>query len=129
VPDLPAANTSIASATVSGDTLELTFASGTPAFQVASQANAHFVTDPKGSPVDLVGSAGDRIVMTGFRGDMINYSGPKTLTSSGPLMLQVASIGDYEGYVSWGVGLNAPGCATVTSSGNILTFHFIQSAQ
>src|SRR5713101_8358408 len=60
-PDLPAANTSTVSATVSGDTLELTFASRTPAIQVASQANAHFVTDPKGSPVDLVGSAGERI--------------------------------------------------------------------
>ncbi len=63
--------------------------------------------------------------MTGFRGDMSNYTGSKSLDSSGPLLLQVAELGDFEGYVSWGAGLSKPGCANVVASGSTLTFHFI----
>jgi hypothetical protein len=99
--------------------------SGTPPFQIARQTDAHFFNDPRGDAVNLAGSAGVRIAMQGFRGDMVNYAGSKTLTSNGPLLLQVASIGDFEGYVSWGVGLSGPGCANVTSSGSTLTFTFI----
>lgn len=124
-PSTASSSPAIVSATATGDKLQLTFASGTPKFQIARQTDAHFVTDPKGSPVNLAGSAGVRIAMQGFTGGVVNYSGPTTLNSSGPLMLQVASIGDFEGYVSWGVGLSAPGCATVTASGSTLTFTFI----
>ena len=63
--------------------------------------------------------------MTGFRGDVSNYTGPKTLDSAGPILLQAASIGDFEGYVSWGAGLSKPGCANVTAGGSTLTFHFV----
>lgn len=115
----------ILSATVSGDTLKVTFASGTPKFQVQPASTAHFTIDPSGQPVNLAGSAGVRIAMQGFRGDTINYSGAKTLSSSGPLLMQAASIGDFEGYVSWGVGLSGPACANVTASGSTLTFKFI----
>ena len=114
------------SATVSGDTLTLTFVSGTPPFQVVPQSNADFAEDPSGKKVTLSGSAGAVIELTGFRGDQANYSGPKTLTSTGPIVLQVAEIGDFEGNVSWAVGLSQPGCATVTSGASTLTFHFIQ---
>jgi hypothetical protein len=115
----------ILSATVSGDTLKLTFAAGTPQFQVQPASSAHFTIDPSGQAVDLAGTTGVRIAMQGFRGDVVNYAGPKTITSTGPLLMQVASIGDFEGYVSWGVGLGGPGCANVTASGSTLTFTFI----
>jgi hypothetical protein len=111
---------------VSGDTFTLAFVNGTPPFQVVTQSNADFVEDASGKKVTLSGTAGARITLTGFRGDMSNYSGPKTLTSTGPILLQVAEIGDFEGHVSWGVGLGVPGCATVTSGASTLTFHFIQ---
>jgi hypothetical protein len=122
----PSSTPPIVSATVSGDTLKLTFVSGTPQFQIATQSDAHFTADPSDNPVNLAGTDGARIVLTGFRGDQPNYSGAKTLTSNGPLLLQVAEIGDFEGNVSWGVGLSEPACANVTSSGSTLTFHFIQ---
>jgi hypothetical protein len=127
----PASNPAptLQSATVSGDTLKLTFFSGTPAFQLTTQSNAHFSLDPSGGPVNLAGSAGVHILLTGFRGFQPNYTGPKTLTSSGPLLLQVAELGDFEGYVSFGGGLSSPGCANVTTSGSTLTFHFIKSTQ
>jgi hypothetical protein len=125
----PASNPipTIQSATVSGDTLKVTFVTGTPIFQVTPQSSAHFSQDPSGKPVNLAGSAGARILLSGFRGFRPNYAGPTTLTSSGPLLLQVAELGDFEGYVSWGVGLSTPGCANVTTSGSTLTFHFIKT--
>jgi len=118
-------DTPILSAVASGDTFTLTFRTGTPAFTVQEVATAHFVKDPSNFAVDLAGNAGVRIAMTGFRGDMSNYTGSKSLDSSGPLLLQVAELGDFEGYVSWGAGLSKPGCANVVASGSTLTFHFI----
>jgi hypothetical protein len=120
------ATPAIVSAAVSGDTLTLTFSNGTPAFQVTTQPSARFLEDPSGQPVTLGGSAGARIVLTGFRGDTSNLTGvPKSLTSSGPLLRQVAAVGDFEGVVSFGAGLSSAGCAGVTSNQSSLVFHFV----
>lgn len=67
-------------------------------------------------------------MLSGFRGDFSNYTGPKMLTSSSPLILQVAELGDFEGTVSWGIGLSQPGCAIVTSSGSTLIIKFMKAA-
>jgi hypothetical protein len=116
---------SIVSAVAAGDTLTLTFRQGTPAFTIGQTSNTHFLRDPSGLPVDLAGTAGVVIKMTGFRGDVENYTGAKIFTSSGPLLVQVAEIGDFEGTVGWAAGLSKPGCASVTASGSMLTIHFI----
>jgi hypothetical protein len=117
----------IVSATVSSDTLTLTFTAGTPPYQVIPQpGSAKFAEDPSGKEVDLAGTDGASIVLTGFRGDQKNYTGDKKLTSSGPRLLEVDELGDYEGNVSWAVGLNGPSCAVVTSNGSTLSFLFIQ---
>jgi hypothetical protein len=93
---------------------------------VITQSGTEFAEDPSGKRVSLSGTDGVRIVLTGFRGDQVNYKGDKKLTSTGPRLLQVAQLGDFEGNVDWGVGLNGPSCAIVTSSGSTLTFQFIQ---
>jgi len=111
---------------VSGDTLEFTFTAGTPPFQVITQSDTQFAEDPSGKRVVLAGTDGVRIVLTGFRGDQSNYKGPKKITSTGPRLLEVVELGDFEGTLNWGVGLQGPSCANVTSSGSTLTFHFIQ---
>jgi hypothetical protein len=133
-PSWPAASTRtgsappIVSATIAQDTFKLTFDRGTPAFELTPQSSAHFTADSGlGQPIDLAGSAGVRIVLRGFRGDMDNYAGPDSFTSQGPLLLQVKSLGGSEGQVSWAAGLSRPGCAAVTSTGSTLTFHFIPS--
>jgi hypothetical protein len=115
----------IVSAVVSNDDFILTFRSGTPAFTVQQLTTAHFSQDASGRPVNLSGAAGVRIAMTGFRGDVVNYKGPTTLNSAGPILLQVAPIGDFEGHVSWGAGLSQRGCVNATATGSVLTFHFI----
>jgi hypothetical protein len=113
------------SAVAAGDILTLTFDQGTPGFEVKAQAGTHFLQDPSGKPVDLAGSAGASIVLRGFRGDMRNYGGPVSINSSGPRLLQVYEIGDFEGVVTWAVGLSSAGCASVTAAGSSLTFHFV----
>jgi hypothetical protein len=115
-------------ATVAQDTFKLTFDSGTPDFELTPQSSAHFNADSGlGQPIDLAGSAGVRIVLRGFRGDMDNYAGPASFTSQGPLLVQVKSLGGWEGQASWAAGLSRPGCASVTSTGSTLVFHFIPS--
>ena len=114
----------IVSAVAAGDTFTLTFDQGTPAFEVRTQPDTHFSQDPSGKPVDLAGSAGATIVLRGFRGDMRNYAGPVSIISSGPRLLQADEIGDFEGVVTWAVGLSGAGCANVTGAGSTLTFHF-----
>lgn len=121
--------TPIVSATVSGDTLTLTFTAGTPPYQVITQpGSAKFAEDPSGKEVELAGTDGVSIVLTGFRGDQKNYTGEKNLTSTGPRLLEVAELGDFEGNVSWGVGLSGPSCAVVTSNASTLSFLFIQGS-
>jgi hypothetical protein len=118
----------IVSATAAQDTFKLTFDGGTPAFVLTPQAGARFSGDSGlGQPIDVAGSAGVRIVLKGFRGDMDNYAGPASFVSQGPLLVEVRSLGGYEGQVSWGAGLSRPGCASVTTTGSTLTFHFIPS--
>jgi len=113
-------------ATVAQDTFKLTFDTGTPAFELTPQTSTHFRADSGlGQPIDVAGSAGVLIVLRGFRGDMNNYAGPASLTSQGPLLLQLRSLGGSEGQVSWAAGLSRPGCASVTATGSTLTFHFI----
>lgn len=119
----------ILSATLSGDTFTLKFDSGTPAFEVIPQSSAHLpLQSGKGGSIDLAGSAGVTIVLRGFRGDMRNYAGPVSMTSRGPLALQVYETGDYEGVVGWGAGVSGSACAHVTASGSTLTFRFIRTS-
>lgn len=123
----PSSTPPIVSVTVSGDTLLFTFKRGTPQFQVITQSGADFSEDPSGKPVTLAGTDGAQIVMTGFRGDQSDYKGEKKLKSTGPRLLEVVALGDFEGNVTWGVGLSGPSCTVVTSSGSTLSFLFIQA--
>jgi hypothetical protein len=75
--------------------------------------------------VTLSGRAGLRIVLRGFRGDTQNYAGPQSIAAKGATLRQVAEIGDFEGVVSWGLGLTQRGCAGVTAAGSTLTFQVV----
>lgn len=95
---------------------------------MTSQPSAHFTeTGGRGGPVDLAGSAGVLIVLRGFRGDVANYTGPKDLTATGAILVEVREIGDFEGVIGWAAGLTKPGCANVTASGSTLVFRIIAS--
>lgn len=116
--------TQITSQAATDDIFTLTFDQGVSQFEATPQSSPNFTADPSGLPVVLQGSAGVRIVLTGlhFPGDP---SGPSSFMPGGALVLEIRRIGDFEGVVTWAVGLRAPGCASVTASGSTLTFHFI----
>jgi len=120
-----ATSPAIVSATVAGDTMKLTFAIGTPQFRVEPVSSSHFTQDPSGRAVDLAGSAGVKVVLSGFRGDVTNYAGQTSITSSGPLLLQASELGDFEGVVTFAAGTSKPACANVSTTGSTLTFQFI----
>lgn len=121
----PNSSPEIMAASATSDTFTLTFVAGTPAWEVHTQSDAHFAKDPSGLPVDLNGQAGLRIVLRGFRGDTQNYTGPQSIGANGATLLEAAELGDYEGVVSWGLGLSQAGCAGVTVSGSTLTFQVV----
>ena len=84
-----------------------------------------FTTDPQGANVTLMGTSGLFIRLTGFRGDVANWTAATSQASSGPLLLQVYKLGDFEGTVSLGAGAALPACANVAASANTLVFTFI----
>jgi hypothetical protein len=118
----------IVSAVVSGDTLTLTFVKGTPAFEVTTQPNAQFTAvSGRGETVALSGSAGVRIILRGFRGDIQNYTGQKSFMTNGKTLVEVRYLGEFEGVVGWAAGLGKAGCANVAVGSSTLTFTFIAS--
>jgi len=122
------ASTRIVSASVSDDTLTLTFDGGVPTFEATPQPNTRFVLSPIGQTIVLPGSSGVMIRFTTLQmGAYVNL--PKTLAGGGPLLLQVRNLEDFEGTVSFGAGLSAGGCASADVSGSTVTFHFLQTGK
>ena len=121
-------STRVVSAAASDDTLTLTFDAGVPSFQATPQSNSRFILSPSGLPASLAGSAGVMIRFTGLT--MGAYGdNPRSFSTSGPLLLQVRNLEDFEGAVSFGAGLSSAGCASASVSGSTVTFHFLQSGK
>jgi hypothetical protein len=79
-------------------------------YAVQPQASATFARDPSGQRVTLEGSAGLRVTLQGAV-SAGSYTGPTDLKPSGTAVLQEAQqIGDFEGVVSWGLGLSHSAC-------------------
>jgi hypothetical protein len=92
------------------DRFVIQFDGPVPPFQVTPQANASFVQDPKGTSVTLAGSAGLRVVIRGVA-NWTSLPGPAQVKPSGTSVLREArQVGDFEGVVSWGLGLSHASC-------------------
>jgi hypothetical protein len=71
-------------------------------------------SDPKGTPVPLAGQSYLRVVLHGTSAVCPQplhqtYTGPTVLTPYYPELLTVSAAGDFEGVLSFGIGLAAPG--------------------
>jgi hypothetical protein len=122
---VPSPTFPIVSAVIDGDTLTLTFDQGTHEFAIKPEPSSHFLGgDGRGTWVDVAGTAAAEITLTGFRGDVLNYTGPTSIKSQGPLLLEAREVSEFEGYVKWAVGLSKPACANVVARGSTLTFQF-----
>ena len=112
----------IVSKSASGDTFSLTFDRGVPNFLAVSQTSPRFMSE-SGAPVQLAGSAGLRITLSGLQtpGDP---TGGASLMPGGQELVEVRRIADAGGVVIWAVGLRQPVCPTAVANGSTLTFRF-----
>ena len=94
------------------DRVVFQFSGGLPAVTVSRVATVY--TDPKGTPVALPGQSYLHVVFHGASGtcpqpSQRTWAGPAVLTPYYPQVLVVSAAGDFEGYLSFGIGLAAQG--------------------
>ena len=94
------------------DRVVFQFSGGLPAVTVDRVAAVY--TDPKGTPVALAGQSYLHVVFRGASGVcpqpmQRTWTGPSVLTPYYPQLLMVSAAGDFEGYLSFGIGLAAQG--------------------
>jgi hypothetical protein len=92
------------------DRVVFQFSGGLPAYHTAYVSSV--LQDPKGTPVPLPGQAYLRVVFHGATGWCADpphqtYPGPAVLSPYYPTLLMVSAAGDFEGYLSFGIGLAA----------------------
>jgi len=96
------------------DRLTIEFNNGQPeTIEVRPQANTKFVTDPKGDTVTLAGQVGLKITIHSSDAHTA-YNGTGDIKTGYSGLLEVRELGDFEGYVSFGLGLAKPGCYVAT---------------
>ena len=92
------------------DRFVLQFDSKVPAYTVKRQAKPVFTTTGSGQSLTLSGASG-AIVQIHSATEAGTYNGPTDLPHPEFAVLAEARLtGDYEGYVSWGLGLSQPAC-------------------
>jgi hypothetical protein len=90
------------------DRVVFQFSGGLPGYRAGYVTSV--LQDAKGTPVPLAGQAFLRVVFRGASSWCPEpphraYSGPAALTPFYPALLAVSAAGDFEGYLSFGVGL------------------------
>lgn len=92
------------------DRIVFQFAGGpVPAYTLTRQASTHFVKDASGQPVTLQGSAGLKLVFHGAAA-YPTYTKSTDMKPGLAAVQEVEQIGDFEGVLSWGIGLSKPSC-------------------
>jgi len=90
------------------------------------------VTDGEGAPVDVEGEAFVAVTFMARGVDLSGeefveiYTGPREFHLDGPIVLEVEQLGDFEGMVSWGIGLSEKTCYTVDAGPDHLTITFVR---
>jgi hypothetical protein len=92
------------------DRFVLQFDSRVPQYTVKRQAKPTFTTGGSGQTLTLSGTAGV-LVQVHSASESGSYTGPSDLSHAEFQILKEARLTeDFEGYVSWGIGLNKPVC-------------------
>jgi hypothetical protein len=100
------------------DRVVFQFSGGLPA--VTAERVKVVYADPKGTKISLPGQSSLHVVFRGATGYCPQpahrtWTGPSALTPHYPQLLAVKAAGDFEGYLSFGLGLAAPGAYHVSS--------------
>jgi hypothetical protein len=100
------------------DRVVFQFSGGLPA--VTAERVATVYADPSGTPVSLAGKSRLHVVFRGASGNCPQpahrtWTGPPVLAPRYPQLLMVRAAGDFEGYLSFGIGLAARGGYHISS--------------
>ena len=88
-----------------------------PHYRITPKSSATFTLDPSGRSVTLLGNAGIRVAVH-FATGAGTYHGPADFRTGFSQLLEARRIGDFEGYVSWGLGLDHQSCKRVLTLSN-----------
>ncbi|TAN35074.1 hypothetical protein EPN29_00135 [bacterium] len=92
------------------DRFVLQFDSSVPTYTVKRQAKPVFANGASGQTITLSGNAGVLVQVHSATGTS-TFTGPTAFTQPEYLVLNEARLtGDFEGYVSWGLGLSRAAC-------------------
>jgi len=106
----PVPVTDVRAAAQSGvDRFVIQFSGPVPQYEVKPQANATFTRDPSGFRVSLEGSAGLQVTVHGAQ-SYGSYSGSTDLTPRLTVLREARQVGDFEGVLTWGLGLSRASC-------------------
>ena len=83
-----------------------------PRFRVEPRSSSIFRLDPSDKRVDLLGTAGVRIVLHGATGQG-SYRGPTDFRPRFPQLREARRLGDFEAVTTWGLGLRHAGTVRV----------------
>lgn len=96
------------------DRLTIEFKNGQPAtIDVTPQTDTKFMTDPQGANVTLLGKVGLKVRIH-ISDAHTSYTGSRDIKTGYSALREVRVIGDFEGYVTFGLGLSSPGCYIAT---------------
>jgi hypothetical protein len=88
------------------------------------------VTDGEGAPVEVEGKAFVAVSFMAVGVDLSGetpievYTGPDDFTPAFPTVRELKKTGDFEGVVSWGIGLARKACVVVEATPGALTLEF-----
>jgi hypothetical protein len=83
-----------------------------PHYRIVPKSNTTFALDPSGRSVTLLGTAGQRVVLHTATG-VGTYHGSADFRTGFPQLVEARRLGDFEGYVTWGLGLAHQSCKRV----------------
>lgn len=83
-----------------------------PHWKITPKSSATFILDPSGMSVTLLGNAGLKVVFHTATG-VGSYFGPADFRPQFPELREARRLGDFEGYVTWGLGLEHASCKRV----------------
>jgi hypothetical protein len=92
------------------DRLTIEFSNGQPdSIDVTPQSGTTFVQDGSGKQVTVAGQSGILVSINVADAHSV-YSGPTDFTTGYTAMVEVRQVGDFEGYVQYGIGLSKAEC-------------------
>jgi len=83
-------------------------------YEVLTQATSLFTLDPKGEVVTLSGARGVLIILHNAS-NHDSFAGPTDIRTGLSAIREARLVGDFEGVVSWGLGVSGSGFVRVTT--------------